>query len=138
MHLKSFVCVEQTSPQNGLSEEALLNALFNSRALKVSPLHYGMCTAAPWMWEQKQNNKGKRLSLLNPNDFHSFSKLHKHLTMENIKSNFHNIWIYNYRGKETFYTLKACLCGGTGSTFAFNWNHRSLVMVKMSEVQTSM
>lgn len=105
---------------------------------KVSPLHYGMCTAAPWMWEQKQNNKGKRLSLLNPNDFHSFSKLHKHLTMENIKSNFHNIWIYNYRGKETFYTLKACLCGGTGSTFAFNWNHRSLVMVKMSEVQTSM
>lgn len=97
---------------------------------KVSPLHYNMCTAAPWIWEQKQNNREKRLSLLNPNDFHSFSKMCKYLTMENIKSNIHNIWIYNYRRKETFYTLKAYFLDGNDSIFTANWNHWSLVMVR--------
>lgn len=37
MHLKSFDCMEQTSLRNGLSEEGLLNALFNGVALQSLP-----------------------------------------------------------------------------------------------------
>lgn len=58
---------------------------------KLSPLHYDMCATAPW--EQKQNNRKKGCGLLNPNDFHSFSKMHKYLTMEIVRPNQHyNIW----------------------------------------------
>ena len=61
-----------------------------AQLFKLSPLHYDMCTTAPWLWEQKQNNRIKGCGLLNPNDFHSFSKTHKYLTTENIRPNQHS------------------------------------------------
>lgn len=51
--------MEQTSPQNGLSEEALLNALFNGMALQALPTplrHVHYCSLA-MRTEAKQQEK---------------------------------------------------------------------------------
>lgn len=51
--------MEQTSPRNGLSEEALLNALFNSRALQglPTPLQHVHCCSLDMRTEAKQQGK---------------------------------------------------------------------------------
>lgn len=60
---------------------------------KLSLLHYDVYATAPWLREQKQNNRKKGYGLLNPNGFHSFSKMHQYLTVENIRPNHHSQYI---------------------------------------------
>jgi len=61
-----------------------------SRLFKLSLLHYEMCTTAPSLCVQEQNNRKKGRGLLSLNDFCSFSNMHKYLTTENIRLNQHS------------------------------------------------
>lgn len=83
--------MEQTSLQNGLSEEGLLNALFNGVALQSLPTPL-RCAPLLLGYESrsKTTEKKKGKGLLNPNDFYSFFKMREYFTMDKIRPNQHS------------------------------------------------
>lgn len=85
-------------------------------------------------YESRSKTTGKRgWGLLNPNDFHSFSKMQKYLTMDTI--NIHHIWTYNHAERwvwgNNIYTLlplplKTCFNIGNVEIIEFLWKLKSL------------